>query len=65
MNEKTFFRKPLEEYVDCFGKYNMADTICAKFCAVSIKCAIEKSAHSRLEMIEELMAMDAKPLKTQ
>ena len=48
----------LDDHLGCFGDFNMEDLICRKFCALSISCAIEHENNERLEVLEDLVAID-------
>jgi hypothetical protein len=39
----------------CLGEFNSEDRMCFKFCALSLRCAIESNHHIRAEILEELM----------
>jgi len=42
-----------EDYAGCFGDYNPEDPICRKFCALSIRCIIERDQIDMMEMMDE------------
>ncbi len=46
----------LDNYVDCFGDFDLSDTICRKFCAMRLRCAIEHKELFRIEQIEDMLA---------
>ena len=46
------------EQVDCFGSFNKNNPLCAKHCALSIRCAIEQDQNLRTELIEELVSSE-------
>jgi hypothetical protein len=45
----------LGNHVGCFGNFSINDTICKKFCALNLRCYIEKNQNSRIEIIEEIV----------
>ena len=47
-----------ENHLGCFGRFNIEDRICRKFCILSLRCAIEHDYSSRMEILEELLASD-------
>ena len=47
-----------DDHLGCFGDFNMRDLICRKFCVLSISCAIEQEKNKRLEVLEDLVAID-------
>ena len=64
--KKEFMEKLLfDDYTGCFGTFDLADTICRKHCALKLRCAIEREQNDRMELLEELVAADASPLKIQ
>jgi len=42
----------------CFGEFELTDKICARYCAVRIRCAVEKEALARMEILEELTVQE-------
>ncbi|MGE0087174.1 MAG: hypothetical protein AB7S75_22445 [Desulfococcaceae bacterium] len=42
-----------EDYAGCFGDYNPEDIICRKFCALSIRCIIERDQIDMMELMED------------
>jgi len=56
MNKKNNRSLKLDDYVGCFGNFNRANSVCKKFCAVNIRCAIERDQNFRIELIEDLVA---------
>lgn len=54
-----------DNYVECYGNLNMADSICRKYCALRLKCAIEQKQQMRMLSIEDLMTGQEVPLKFQ
>jgi hypothetical protein len=57
--------KELDQYLGCYGSFTAEDPICQKQCALSLRCAIEKDHHSRMELLEDLMTSDGYVLKMQ
>jgi len=45
--------KALANRLDCFGNFNPHDTICLKWCQLSIRCAITKNQYEQLEIMED------------
>ena len=63
---EAFFKdKPVENYVECFGGLNMEDIICRKYCALRLKCAIERNEQKRMMQIENLISGQEVALKVQ
>ena len=46
------------DHLGCFGEFSPRDRVCAKFCALSLRCAIEKEKNSRMEILEDLVYSD-------
>jgi len=45
----------LGNHVGCFGNFSINDSICKKFCALNLRCYIEKNQNSKIEIIEEIV----------
>ena len=45
--------------LDCMGEFNRGDDICRRHCALRLRCAIEHSQKSRLELIEDIMVSNS------
>ena len=57
--------KNLDQYLGCYGSYSEEDPICQKYCALNLRCAIEKDHYSRMELLEDLIASDGNAMKMQ
>ncbi len=47
-----------EEYtdtVDCYGSFDFSATLCRKFCAVRLRCAVEQSEQLKIEQLEDMI----------
>jgi hypothetical protein len=55
----------LDNYVECYGDFDLSDTICRKYCALRLRCAIEHKEQFRIEQIEEMLAANEIALKVQ
>lgn len=42
--------------LDCFGDYSKSNRLCARYCALRLRCAIEQDQFRRMEIIEDLAA---------
>lgn len=58
MMENKKSRLDLDDYVGCFGNFNHRNPICKRFCAVNLRCAIERDQNVRIELIEDLVASE-------
>lgn len=57
--------KMMDNYLDCYGDFNLSDTVCRKYCALRLRCAIEQQEQLRIEQIEDMMSVDEIQLKLQ
>ncbi|RJP38456.1 MAG: hypothetical protein C4548_12995 [Desulfobacteraceae bacterium] len=57
--------KMMDNYLDCYGDFNLADTVCRKYCALRLRCAIEQQEQMRIEQFEDMMSADEIQLKLQ
>jgi len=55
----------LDEHLGCFGDFDIDDSICRRFCALRIRCAIEQDQNARMELLEELVSFDRAVMKIQ
>ncbi len=55
----------INDYLDCFGQFNLADTICTRHCALRLRCAIEQDQNTRLEILEDMVAAENMIIKIQ
>jgi hypothetical protein len=49
----------------CLREFNAEDRMCLKFCALSLRCAIESNHHIRAEIMDELMYLESFSEKNQ
>jgi hypothetical protein len=55
----------LDNYVECYGDFDLSDMICRKYCALRLRCAIEQKEQFRIEQLEDLLAVNEITLKIQ
>jgi len=55
----------LEDYLGCFGDFSFEDQICRKFCALRLRCAIEREQNVHLEMLDDLVSTAGMVIKVQ
>lgn len=55
---------PIEQ-LNCFGDYTKTNPLCAKHCALRLRCAIEQDQNMRMELLEDLIASESLPIKIQ
>ncbi len=42
------------DFMGCMEEFNVADRMCKKHCALSLRCAVESQHHIRSEILEEM-----------
>jgi hypothetical protein len=55
----------LDDYLGCFGAFNINDRVCKKYCALNLRCAIEQDQNARIELLDELVSESSLHLKLQ
>lgn len=55
----------LDDQIGCIGEFDVSDEICTKYCALSLKCAIEYQKNVRLEFIEDIVTSNSTYIKIQ
>ncbi len=52
------FFKDIEytDTVDCYGSFDFSATLCRKFCAVRLRCAVEQSEQLKIEQLEDMIS---------
>jgi len=55
----------LNDYLGCFGGFDINDTVCKRFCALNLRCAIEQEQHARIELLDELVSDSGMYIKVQ
>ena len=58
MSKNFYVMISSSEQLDCFGTYNKNNPLCAKHCALRLRCAIEQDQNLRTELIEELVSSE-------
>jgi len=53
--KKAVTREVMSDDLGCLGDFNPDDRMCFKYCALSLRCAIESNHHIRAEILEGLM----------
>ncbi len=64
---KSLFLRPtsFDDRMGCFGQFSMQDAVCKNYCALRIRCAVEKEQNAKLELIEDLVSTDNVPVTVQ
>ena len=65
MKKEVKKRSPFDNYLGCFGNFNIKDPICKQFCALRLRCAIDRDQNNTLELLEGLMSSDGMSIKIQ
>jgi len=60
---KIIKSEALEGRLHCFGDFNPEDTICLKYCALNIHCAIAKQDYFAFRVMDESIASFIQPNK--
>ena len=55
----------LDQHVGCFGRFDIADPICIRHCAIKIRCVIERDQNTQFEVIEDLFSAEDAATKLQ
>ena len=55
----------IAEHLGCFGQFYLEDPVCKTYCAVNLRCAIERDQNDRIEILQELAFSDEVYLKIQ
>lgn len=55
----------LNDHVGCFGDFNIEDLVCKKFCALSLRCTIEREQIEQMELLEDLVSSENMFIKIQ
>jgi hypothetical protein len=53
--KKAVKAEVLSDGLGCLGDFNPEDRMCFKFCALSLRCAIESNHHIQAEILDDLM----------
>lgn len=52
--EKEIQRSLFNDEFGCFGDFDKSDPVCKKYCAIRIRCIIDRDQNAQLELLEEL-----------
>jgi hypothetical protein len=53
------------DHLGCFGNFSLEDPVCKTFCAINVRCAIERDQNDRIEILQELAFSDGLYMKIQ
>lgn len=48
----------VDDHLGCFGNFCMDDPVCSNFCALRIRCTIERDQNVQSEIFEDLVSGD-------
>jgi hypothetical protein len=48
---------------DCFGDFNRTNKICAKYCAISIRCCVQYNKNPKIDLLEKLLIQNQYAIK--
>lgn len=65
MNKEQRPGNTLLDHLDCFGEYRKDNPLCARHCALRLRCTIERDQNMRLELIEDLVSVEGQIIKIQ
>ncbi|MDR1871629.1 MAG: hypothetical protein LBS60_06820 [Deltaproteobacteria bacterium] len=43
----------LDDRLDCYGHFDLKDTVCSDLCAIRLNCAISRSLNLNCQLIED------------
>ena len=55
MEQMIFSDSSDTDEVECYGRFDIKQRLCRKYCALRLRCAVEQLDQSRLEQLEDLM----------
>jgi hypothetical protein len=58
MKKVRLDKSSIAEHLGCFGEFSLEDAVCKTYCAVNLRCAIERDQNDRFEMLQELAFSD-------
>ena len=53
------------DHLGCFDNFSLEDPVCKTFCAINVRCAIERDRNDRIEILQELAFSDDLYMKIQ
>ena len=57
-------RDVLDQYLSCMGEFNIEDPVCKQFCALRLRCAVNRDQQEKGELFEDLFDSGDMLLKT-
>jgi len=65
MKKKLKNKISFDNHLGCLGNFNIENLICKKFCALSLRCAIDRDKNTQMELLEDLISYDSMFIKIQ
>ncbi|MFZ1986319.1 MAG: hypothetical protein WAU91_18045 [Desulfatitalea sp.] len=65
MNRKKRVVSIVIEQLDCFGDYANNNPLCAKYCVLRLRCAIEQDQNLRMELLSDLTTIEGSIITNQ
>ncbi len=65
MKETIISQVDFDRHLECFGEFQPEDQLCHKFCALRLRCIIERNRSFRIGLLEELISTEMMDLKIQ
>jgi len=56
MKKELMNKISLDEHLDCFGNFNIENPICKTFCALSLRCVIDRDKTIKMDLLEDLIS---------
>jgi len=47
-----------DDCLGCFGNFSLRNSMCKDFCALNLRCAIERAQNEQLEILEDMIYAD-------
>ncbi len=54
-----------DSHLGCFGNFKIGDSVCRRFCILSVRCSIEKEQNASLELLDDLLYSEGMSEKIQ
>jgi len=58
MKKDVYDKKSFDNYVGCFGYFQIQDRVCKHLCVLRLRCSIEHERNNRLALMEDLISVD-------
>ena len=65
MKIESLDKSIVADHLGCFGDFSLEDPVCKTFCAINVRCAIERDQNDRIEILQELAFSDDLYMKIQ